>query len=289
MNGRSEIKTYKSLWEYVGFEGSPLSVRMNRDIGRAFERIAEAGYRGIECPLPVPEQEPLFRELLREHRLDYIAQVLTDGPDHANSFERQLERAAAFEPALIVSQSGKDSGSLEESLSYFERALETEARFGIPVAHETHRGRALYTPWHTAELLRKLEGLKLAADFSHWCCVTESLLEEHGERMAAACDRTIHIHGRVGHREGPQVSDPRAPEYAQELEAHERWWKRIVSGLLARGATAISFTPEFGPPGYLPTLPYTGQPVADLWELNRWMAERFSRLAAEAAAEIARE
>lgn len=274
-----------SLWAFVGFEGSPLSIRLGSDAGRVFERIAAAGYQGVECPLPVAEQEPLFRQLLKEHGLKLIAQVLTEGPDHAGSFERQLERAASFGPGLIVSQSGKDSHGREERLAYFERALAAEARIGIPVAHETHRGRALYTPWHTAELLAAEERLRLTADFSHWCCVTESLLEDQGAAMSAACARAIHIHGRVGHREGPQVSDPRAPEYAQELAAHEDWWKRIVNAHFARGETTMTFTPEFGPPGYMPTLPYTKQPVADLWELNAWMARRFVRLAEEAIAE----
>jgi hypothetical protein len=26
--------------------------------------------------------------------------------------------------------------------------------------------------------------------------------------------------------------------------------------------------PEFGPPGYMPTLPFTNQPVADAWRVN---------------------
>jgi hypothetical protein len=30
-----------------------------------------------------------------------------------------------------------------------------------------------------------------------------------------------------------------------------------------------TITPEFGPDGYLPQLPFTGQPVADLEEINR--------------------
>jgi hypothetical protein len=33
-------------------------------------------------------------------------------------------------------------------------------------------------------------------------------------------------------------------------------------------------TPEFGPDGYLHTLPYTKAPVADLDNINRWMAYR---------------
>lgn len=278
------VKSYKSLWEYVRFEGSPLVIRMDDGIERVFERIAAAGYDGVECPLPARDQEPLFRRLLSEHKLDYIAQVLTEGGSPLESFRRQTERAAEFGPSLIVSQSGKDSDSLEERLGFFAKALELEAELGIEVAHETHRGRALYTPWHTAEMLRRLDGLKLAADFSHWCCATESLLEEHAGLMALACSRSIHIHGRVGHREGPQVADPRAPEYGYELSVHENWWTDIVRRRVAAGAQTITFTPEFGPPGYMPTLPYTRQPVADLWEVNEWMAQRFGELAAAAMA-----
>jgi hypothetical protein len=33
-------------------------------------------------------------------------------------------------------------------------------------------------------------------------------------------------------------------------------------------------TPEFGPDGYLHCLPFTGVPVADLGQINNWMAQR---------------
>lgn len=274
-----KIKLFKSLWEYVGFEGSPLSIRMDDRIQDLFRQIANAGYQGVESPLPAADQEQQFRRLLKDYRLEFIAQVLTEGPDHAASFAIQAERAASFDPLFIVSHSGKDSHSPEEQLTFFEQALQTESRLGIPVAHETHRGRSLYAPWNAAALLGRLDNLKINADFSHWCVVAESLLEEHAVLMDLACSRAIHIHGRVGHREGPQVADPRAPEYCEELSAHENWWKKIVKHRIGQGADTITFTPEFGPPGYMPTLPYTRQPVADLWEVNLWMAERFKQLA----------
>jgi hypothetical protein len=49
-------------------------------------------------------------------------------------------------------------------------------------------------------------------------------------------------------------------------------------------------TPEFGPDGYLHLLPFTGAPVADLWELNQWMAaeeRRHYRLFAQADDRVA--
>jgi hypothetical protein len=36
-------------------------------------------------------------------------------------------------------------------------------------------------------------------------------------------------------------------------------------------------TPEFGPDGYLQCAPFTGKPVADLAEINLWMAARQKR------------
>ena len=36
-------------------------------------------------------------------------------------------------------------------------------------------------------------------------------------------------------------------------------------------------TPEFGPDGYLHTLPFTNAPVADLWEINTWMGHEERR------------
>jgi hypothetical protein len=33
-------------------------------------------------------------------------------------------------------------------------------------------------------------------------------------------------------------------------------------------------TPEFGPDGYLQAAPFTRVPVADLWEINRWIGRR---------------
>jgi hypothetical protein len=36
----------------------------------------------------------------------------------------------------------------------------------------------------------------------------------------------------------------------------------------------VTVTPEFGPDGYLQRALFTQQPVANLAEINRWMAER---------------
>jgi len=254
-----EIRLFHALW---GMEGS---------YAELLERAAGEGYDGIEAPLPAKERETEFKELLDRHRLSYIAQVATSG-DHAASFEFQVLRAASFNPLLIVSHSARDAMPWEEQLRFFEHALSVERSVGIPVGHETHRSRAMFTPWTTANLLRELPDLRLTADFSHWCCVTESMLEQHQEELELSFKHTIHVHARVGHVQGPQVPHPAAPEYAHELETCKGWWSRVLLEREKDQAEFASFTPEFGPPGYMPTLPFTGQPVSDLRDVNAWMA-----------------
>lgn len=241
-------------------------------------RIAEAGYDAVEAPPPADMQPGAFRALLEQYGLAYIAQMQTEGGDeaeaHAVSFGERLSRAAEYGPLLVNSHTGRDRMEPDEARRLFERALREEERAGVAVAHETHRSRCMFTPWTTAKLLRALPELKLCADFSHWVCVTESLLQASEADVALAIAHALHIHGRVGYLHGPQVADPRAPEVAGEVSAHEGWWRRIYEARQAAGAERFTFTPEYGPPGYMHVQPYTRQPVADLWDICDWGRRR---------------
>jgi len=269
-----KLKVFKAAW---GMDG---------DWEDKLKKIKEAGYDGVETPMPSVEEESRFRELLDEYGLELILHVYTEGAKdaggkirhtadaHIASLEALVERAVAFRPLLINAQSAKDSMLYEEQIAFFRHALALEKRIGIPLGHETHRGRATFTPWNTARLLHDLPELHLVADFSHWCNVCESMLHDQEENIALAVKQSIHIHARVGYEEGPQVPDFRAPEYAYALERHEQWWDAVFRARRAAGSSVVTVTPEFGPPGYMHTLPYTRQPVADLWEVCLAMADR---------------
>ena len=241
--------------------------------------VRGAGYTGIETGLNSPKDLGELSELITGHDLQLIAQVYSSGPDvaaHLDSLRKQVEKAAAFtpRPVMINSHSGSDRFTLAQAVEYFRGALEIEREFGIRIAHETHRGRILFTPWVTSAILREVPELKLVADFSHWVCVGERLLQDCEEDLQLAAAHTLHVHCRVGQEHAPQVSEPRAPEYARHLAAHEAWWDMIWASQRARGQEISTFTPEFGPPGYMPTLPYTRQSVGNLAEICDWMAER---------------
>jgi hypothetical protein len=76
-----------------------------------------------------------------------------------------------------------------------------------------------------------------------------------------------HIHARIGHPEGPQVNDPRAPEWDEAMKAHIAWWDKVIARKKKNGERMTILT-EFGPPTYMPTLPYTQQPLANQWDIN---------------------
>ena len=91
--------------------------------------------------------------------------------------------------------------------------------------------------------------------------------------MSLAIGRTDHFHARVGHSQGPQVSDPRAPEWQEALECHLKWWDEIIAQHKQKGTAVFTITPEFGPMPYMPLLPYTMQPVSNQWEINNYMKD----------------
>jgi hypothetical protein len=258
----------------------------------SFPRIRAEGFTGIECPLPRQEDRPRFRALLAAHGFTYIPQIHTGGRDaaaHAAHFAALIEDAATFAPPFINCHSGNDCWSDADNHAYFAAVLASEARLGIPVCHELHRGRILFHPTPTRALLTAFPGLKVCCDYSHWVCVCQRLPDDQADVFQLCADRALHIHARVGYEHGPQVSDPRAPEFARHVEAHERWWSQVWDSQERRGFAVTTLAPEFGPPGYLHTLPYTNAPVADLWAICAWQAarqrDRFSqRVPASAAA-----
>lgn len=263
-----QLKLVKSFW---GMDGT---------LREKMQRIAAADFVAVEGrPAGIGTVEE-FMPLRKEFKLDYIAMVLTEGAtlqEHLADFRQKVEAALYYEPMQITAHSGKDSWSFERQKVFFAEALELEHRIGVPINHETHRSRAMFTPWTTAALLREFSDLFINADFSHWLNVCESRLEDQADNLALCISRTRHVHGRVGHEQGAQVNDPRAPEWAPYVELHEEWWDEMVYQSLASGAAHFTFNPEFGPPNYLPTLPHSQQPVADLWEICVWMAQRFEQ------------
>ena len=249
----------------------------------ALPAFKELGYGGVEVNWirPSPERKADLRRALDATGLRLIPQCFTCAWDqgrtvseHLASFRSQLEDAARWDPLLINVHSGSDAWTTAEMVAFYRGCVEIERDFQVPVVHETHRGRSFFSPWSTREVLREVPEVRFTADFSHWVCVAERLIDDQLPIIRQVAERTLHIHARVGFRGGPQVPDPRDPVYADELAAHERWWDLCWEAMAARGLESCTLMPEFGPFPYMHHLAYTNQPVADLWDINRWQGRR---------------
>ncbi len=143
----------------------------------------------------------------------------------------------------------------------------------MAITHETHRGKALFAAHIGQQFLTELPDLRICLDISHWCTVHESLLEDQSEAVALAIARADHIHSRVGYAEGPQVNDPRAPEWDATLNVHLAWWDQVVAAHRAND-TQLTINTEFGPAPYMPGHPYTQEPLASQWDVNVFMMKQ---------------
>ncbi|MBB2148561.1 TIM barrel protein [Pedobacter sp. LMG 31462] len=235
------------------------------------------GYEGVEVwwPGDLGSQQELFAAL-KKHNLQvgFLCGAGENDPDqHLSSFMKNIDAAVdnSFQKALYVNcHSGRDYFTYEQNKKIIDYTVKKTKSSGIPIYHETHRSRMLYAAPIARNFVEKNPDLRITLDISHWCVVHESLLGNQKETIGMVLDRVEHIHSRVGHPEGPQVSDPRAPEWGDALNAHLAWWDKVIERKKRKGERMTILT-EFGPADYMPTLPYTRQPVADQWGINVYM------------------
>lgn len=235
------------------------------------KKAKDAGYDGMEVwwPSEKKDQSELLLAL-EKYQLKLgllVGSGELDFKKHIQQFQGNLHEAAKAKPIYINCHSGKDFFSFEQNLELISYSLGLSTGSGVPVYHETHRGRALYAAPVAKKFIELSKELRITLDISHWCNVHESFLQGQEETVSIALSHTDHIHARIGHPEGPQVSDPRAPEWETAVKFHFDWWDRVVEEKKKQGKR-ITFLTEFGPPDYMPTLPYTKQTVADQWQIN---------------------
>lgn len=267
MNASFELRILATNW---GYEGSM------EDYLKAVKKV---GYDGIEIwwPMEKAEQDDLFR-LLNKYQLEVgflCGSGSSNFEEHLAQFKKMTNEAAlntGKKPLYINCHSGRDFFSMSQNQAFIDHTIELAKKSGIRICHETHRSRILFAAPVAREYMTKNPALRITLDISHWCNVHESLLQDQAETVDLAISRTDHIHARIGHPEGPQVNDPRAPEWKDAVNAHLAWWDKIVERKRKAGETLTVLT-EFGPPDYMPTLAYTRQPVADQWAINVYMLQ----------------
>ncbi len=263
MNKNYELKILATSW---GFEGT---------VDAFCAKAKEEGYDGVEMWWPADDkkaQDELFAALKKYGlEIGFLCGGSQSNPQQHLDFYKRMIDAAAWQniqrPLYINNHSGRDHFSFDDNKKFIEHTNALAKETGIIICHETHRSRILFAAHIAKQYIEKFPELRLTLDISHWCNVHESLLADQKETVDMALERTDHIHARIGHPEGPQVNDPRAPEWEIIVNQHFEWWDKVVERKKKNGER-MTFLTEFGPPDYMPTMPYTKQPLSDQWAIN---------------------
>ncbi|TDG36170.1 sugar phosphate isomerase/epimerase [Pedobacter changchengzhani] len=250
------------------------------------EKVISSGYDGVEVyPLLTPEEKPAMLQALEETSLDFslLHTVQNEGKDFAKyceALERNLNELITYQtetikPKFITSQTGREYFTKDQMEICFAICDRISAESGIQIFHELHRNKWSYAAHVVKSYLEdeRFDEVKLTLDFSHWVCVSESYLEDQQEAIDLAIKRAVHIHARVGHIEGPQVTDPRTLENKEALNFHLLWWDKWMEHLKSSGIKECSITPEFGSYPYMAHQIGTTTPIASQWEINCWMKD----------------
>ncbi len=247
-----------------------------------FEAVEQSGFDGIEMNIPKSTkfQGDLLKEISqkRASSRDFLfigQQVLglqKETPaEYIQRVLHRLEFITQFDPDFINSHTGKDHYSFSENCRIIEAVEEFSIKNRIPIYHEIHRGRFTFHSTTTLNYLDIFPNLKFVGDFSHWCVVSESLLQDQEEIIANIAPNIHHLHARIGTEQASQVNHPFAPEWRSHLHRYVEIWKSILSQHTNKSQFTI--TPEFGPFPYMPQSPFDQQPLSNQKELNIQMKE----------------
>ena len=251
------------------------------------DKVVASGYGGVEIYLPergartgefmdaleiITDVHPTFKFIAQQ----IVSAAGDSAAGYIGRMKRHLYDLASLQPTFINAHTGTDFFSFDDNCRAIEAALEVSAKTGIPIFHETHRGRFSF---HASLLLSFLDvfpELELVGDFSHFCTVSESLLYDQTDVLERIIPHVSHLHARVGHEQSPQVNDPFAPEWQAHLQRFESWWIQVLRSKASAGASSFTITPEHGPFPYMPQMPFTRLPLSDQWEVNRSLMERIN-------------
>ena len=244
----------------------------------ALLKIKKAGYQGSEIALN-PESMDLaaVKKIFDDLELRMLAQHPFAKGENPHRYQidyiSKLKQIIEIQPDKINCHTGKDYYSVSDNLKIIEAAAMISENAKTIVAHEIHRGRFSFSSALIGEYFDRFPELKLTADFSHWCVVSESLLEDQEETIAKTISHCVHTHARVGHSQSAQVTHPATPENERALIRHTQWWKMIYDQHKKNNQKEYTVTCEFGPVPYMPTSPFTNEPIASQWEINLFMKE----------------
>ncbi|OQR95346.1 hypothetical protein THRCLA_07958 [Thraustotheca clavata] len=272
-----KLQVFRHLW----------GINPSKDIKtnlRVVKVLKELGYAGVEASLSAIQAHggSAFLQELIDHDMKLIVGIYSGWTDyepnawenksvsaHLKQFEDEINQAheLLLKPVMLNAHAGADHWNDATCHEFFKAA--SNIQHDIPIAHETHRGRVLWNPWRTLDMLEAYPHLKLTMDFSHWVVCAERHLDTEWDEewLNKVIPHVLHIHGRIGTDEAPQVTDPQDPHVQGSVQRFDNLWSKIWTHQAKTGKEISTFTPEYGPSPYTQMAPFTGAPLSNVWDV----------------------
>lgn len=168
----------------------------NLNLSDFYQKVAQAGYDGVERTLKNEKEAEENLEFAQKHDFLFIAQYAdsftASFEEYFEHYQKRLEFLASYKPYFINAQTGKDYYTFEENKKLIDLATKTTQKTGVPIVHETHRGKFSFAAHITKVFLEQIPEIQITADFSHWCNVAESLLADQEEAINLAIQKAVH-------------------------------------------------------------------------------------------------
>ncbi len=177
--------------------------------------VVANGYDGVEINFPddahfMAEFMVELQNIRNTVKSDFIfiaQQVLSNKNETVEEYitriTNRLEYLTTLKPDFINSHTGKDYYTFGDNCKIIERAEHISSISRIPIWHEIHRGRFSFHLKTLLEYLTIYPNIKLIADFSHFCVVSESNLDDQLDLLTQIYPNISHIHARIGFEQSP--------------------------------------------------------------------------------------
>ncbi|NOU88738.1 sugar phosphate isomerase/epimerase [Paenibacillus sp. LMG 31460] len=260
------LDVQQAIWamEGLGENGKEWSLEQK------FEKIAEAGFKGVSYLLPSPENMDTWHRLLDRYKLSFSAiaypakpQDMIDIIKHANEFGRVQYINSQVSNSFVIDN---------KAVHLLDGLLKASEDAKIPHFIETHRGTVTQDLIRTAGYVESLPELRLMIDLSHYVVAGE--IQGTNDNVEAYFDKLLErsagIHGRVSSGEQVQVDVGVDGDHPM-LEHFTRWWRTGMVHWLkqAQPGDLFPFCSELGPPNYgITRLDELGKEheVSDRWQ-----------------------
>ena len=277
------FEVHMSWWGMTGLlrNGKELTLE------ERFERIAEAGFDGINGFIPSPDDEERWNRLLDRYGLTLSVNAY---PKSAEDMVRFLDRAQAYGRIQHINVQVMTPFLIGEPAVALLRDLdESSRRAGVPTYFETHRGTITQDLLRTIDYIEALETLRLTIDLSHYVVAGEmhTVTAEAEALIQKVLARSSAFHARVSN--GEQVQVDIGPQGEHPMMGHyERWWSDGMKlwRANAKEGDVLPFVVELGPPPYAITIDESGgrsREIGDRWEQSLLLLKTARRLWSEIA------